>query len=225
MNQPNQPATTEDVVTHFDTVQADASPKVVSPDEGLHSSEQSRLAKWADLLLSVGGILALVLPTVVFIGSLLLLRPTEYLPWVPDELITKVNNLETAVDEMTEKLNVLDAKVSAMATIPKGSDKDTAVAAIRAGLAKEKKRLDKIEAGLMDNPTKALSVTLLRRDFENLGIAYEKDAEKLERDVDRLYDQGKWLIGTTALGMIMLAFTTLLKGFLGKDESKASSVE
>ncbi len=74
-------------------------------------------------------------------------------------------------------------------------------------------RISAIEEGVSSNPEKALSIPLLRKDVTILEKSTANDFSALRREVDRVYDQGKWFIGlmvTMLLTIIGLAVSTLV---------------
>ena len=76
------------------------------------------------------------------------------------------------------------------------------------------KRLDDLDAAIMNNPDKALSVPLLRRDLDTLKIEYQKDIDSSGKQIDRIYDQNKWFIGlmfSMAIGLIGLAISNFIQ--------------
>jgi hypothetical protein len=75
-------------------------------------------------------------------------------------------------------------------------------------------RLNKIERVILSDPTKALDLVLVRRDLDELKTSNADNISAVRRDVDRIYDLSKWIIGlmfTMALGVLSLAAATIFK--------------
>jgi hypothetical protein len=75
------------------------------------------------------------------------------------------------------------------------------------------KRVSVIEKAVIDNPERALQLTLLSREMENLKITYRSDQESIRKEIERIYDFNKWFIGlmfTMALSVVGLAVTNLV---------------
>lgn len=73
--------------------------------------------------------------------------------------------------------------------------------AVNAALENLSTRLGRIEASILDDPSKALEVPLLRRDLDSSKDAAQDALNGIQRDVDRQYDLMKWTMGTLVLGM------------------------
>jgi hypothetical protein len=70
----------------------------------------------------------------------------------------------------------------------------------------------KIESVILENPSKALEVPLLRRDLDNVKEQQQANVVAMRESVDRIYDLNKWLLGAMAVSVVSLAFGNLLKG-------------
>jgi hypothetical protein len=82
--------------------------------------------------------------------------------------------------------------------------------AIQGSLRDARSRLDLLEKAFIPNPEYALSVPLLRKDFENLRAELVRDHEETGKTIDRMYDQNKWFVGlmfSMAVGLIGLAIS------------------
>jgi hypothetical protein len=73
------------------------------------------------------------------------------------------------------------------------------------------KRLDAIEAEqkrlstvITDSPEKAVSLPLMRRDIDDIKGSQTQVAEALRREIDRVFDINKWIIGGLAAGVLSL---------------------
>lgn len=88
-------------------------------------------------------------------------------------------------------------------------------------------RLTALEDALVENPAKALSIPLIRKDIDNLKESEQKDIDTLKGQMATIYDQNKWFIGlmfTLAIGMISLAVGNFIpKKSKDKDEKEVKS--
>jgi len=104
-----------------------------------------------------------------------------------------------------------------------GTNEPVEIAALREKIAEFSKREDAIEAAILENPSKALAVPMLRQEFDTLRANNLKDIDSLNRQIDRVYDQNKWFIGlmfTMAIGIIGLAISNFIKAKEKKEEVK-----
>jgi cell division protein FtsB len=80
-------------------------------------------------------------------------------------------------------------------------------------------RLDLIEAEqkrlgvvITDSPEKAMSIPLMRRDIEEIKGSQTQVVDALKREIDRVYDLNKWIIGGLAAGVLGLLVRDLIRG-------------
>jgi len=88
------------------------------------------------------------------------------------------------------------------------------VAAVRADLTALDKRIQGIETAILDNPSKAITIPLLRQELETVKVDAQKEADSQTKQIDRIYDQNKWFIGlmfTMAIGLIGLAVSNFIQ--------------
>ena len=71
------------------------------------------------------------------------------------------------------------------------------------------RRLDAIEAEqsrlsaiISESPEKAVAIPLLRRDIDDVKDNQTQVADALKREIDRVYDLNKWIIGGLAVGVL-----------------------
>jgi hypothetical protein len=94
------------------------------------------------------------------------------------------------------------------------SEVSVQIAALRAELDGAIKRMETLENALLENPTRALSLPLLRKDLHNLEEDHQRDLDASAKAIDRIYDQNKWFIGlmfTMAVGLIGLAVSNFMQ--------------
>lgn len=75
-------------------------------------------------------------------------------------------------------------------------------------------RIGNLDTAILDSPTKALTVPLLRKDLDSLRDSYQANAVVTKSDIDRIYDLNKWFIGlmlTSTVGIIALAVSNFFK--------------
>ena len=83
-------------------------------------------------------------------------------------------------------------------------------------------RLTLIEKAISENPEKALSIPMLRKDQENMSKSIETGRVAIKVEMDRLYEQQKWMlggIGAVLLTVIGAALSALSKTYLKGQDS------
>lgn len=73
-------------------------------------------------------------------------------------------------------------------------------------------RQKQLEEVILEDPLKALETTMLRHDIENMKKMQKANIEAIKREVDKIYDMNKWLIGGIATSVLALAISNFLKG-------------
>lgn len=73
-----------------------------------------------------------------------------------------------------------------------------------------------MEEAVLDNPGKALRVTLLGREIDDLRSSVEKDMSNLREEVGRVFGLTRWLVGL----MFASVFSLVVKDLLGKKPTK-----
>lgn len=127
---------------------------------------------------------------------------------VPPSLPTQVAALQSEVAALRQELNTLTQ------TIASNPNANPDIIALRADLQSIDGRLSVIEQAVLDNPAKALQLTLLSREMNNLKANYQSDFESMRQEIGRIYDLNKWFIGlmfTMAIGLLSLAVSNFIK--------------
>ena len=96
------------------------------------------------------------------------------------------------------------------------------VAALKAELKSLDRRLTALEQVVLDNPSKAVELTILQHDIENLKATYKADQENLHAEIARVYDQNKWFLGLIAT-MSLAVVSLVIGNFLRKPEKSTPS--
>ena len=127
---------------------------------------------------------------------------------VPPSLPTQVAALQSEVAALRQELNTLTQ------TIASNPNANPDTIALRADLQSIDGRLSVIEQAVLDNPAKALQLTLLSREMDNLKANYQSSLESTRQEIGRIYDLNKWFIGlmfTMAIGLLSLAVSNFIK--------------
>jgi len=85
---------------------------------------------------------------------------------------------------------------------------------IRNELVELKNRLGALEAAIIETPSKALAIPIIRKDLDSLEDSYRVDVSGVRQEVARIYDLNKWFIGlmiTTVIGLLSLAIGNLIQ--------------
>lgn len=80
------------------------------------------------------------------------------------------------------------------------------------------KRLDAIEteqrrlsAIITASPEKAVAIPMMRRDIDDVKTSQTQAGDALRREIDKIYDLNKWIIGGLAVGVLGLLVRDLFR--------------
>jgi len=72
------------------------------------------------------------------------------------------------------------------------------------------RRQSRIEQSIVNSPERALELPILRNDLTNLRDTNNQRMEAMSARIEQVYDLNKWLLGTMAITIIVLAVSTFL---------------
>ena len=176
--------------------------------------ERSRFARLISVAVASLTLFVAIASLIAGLSSGFNLKPFASKPGLDVQLLRDVGELQSELKETQESLAKISNAFNALSTPDTKTDALKQVAAIKENVGKLTGRIDAIDAAIVENPTKALSVPLLRQDLENLKGDYLTDRENATKEIDRIYDQNKWFIGlmfTMALGIIGLAVSNFIQ--------------
>lgn len=166
----------------------------------------------------VTAILGVVIGMIGIVGSTLSARlsqstgPVARLSGPPNEI--QPESIDGQLKEIGAKLNELDYRVTILSAPPEGSREALQIKELSANVAKLQESVSDMQKLIMDNPSKALAVPLMRKDLDGFKENSQAEAASIRKDLDRIYDLNKWLVGlmfTMALGILTLAISNFWK--------------
>jgi hypothetical protein len=84
-------------------------------------------------------------------------------------------------------------------------------------------RLAAIEAAIQESPEKALSIPLIRKDLSQSEKRIEEIHGIMKADIDRLYDQNRWILG--GIGTVLVTVIAGAAGIIFKTSGKNAKKE
>jgi hypothetical protein len=130
---------------------------------------------------------------------------------------TEISTVSADIQRLRAEVNALSRSPDRTAVGPQLARLDTIAADLQ-------RRQQRIEGAIMADPAKALQLPLLHRDIEMLRAAQLQQVEGLRKEVDRLYDVTKWVIGglSAAVLMMVLQFgSSVFRQRSGESERKS----
>lgn len=130
------------------------------------------------------------------------------------------SQLQSAIEDQSRAISLLRTQIDSLRTL-RDALTDTATATGLRDISQYSlrvstldTRLSKIEGVILADPTKSLDLVLIRRDIDELRGNNSDNITAVRRDVDRIYDLSKWIIGlmfTMSIGVLSLAAATIFK--------------
>jgi hypothetical protein len=107
--------------------------------------------------------------------------------------------------QLQGEVTALQKAQAAIAQLPTKDRATVQIAALAGRLEAIERRQSQVEQVILNNPEKALSMPLMRRDIENLRDNNTQSLSAIKQSVDQIYDLTKWLLGALAVGVFSLA--------------------
>ena len=135
--------------------------------------------------------------------------------------IAQVDELRAYIAQAQERL---DAALRAAGT-PVNSDASQVleISVLKASVKSVDERLSVLERSISENPEKALSIPMLRKDQENMVKAIDGNKLEVSAELTRIYDQQKWILG--GVGTVLFALVTALFSALFKMVFKSKVID
>ena len=119
--------------------------------------------------------------------------------------------LHIRVLEHERTINNIKAKLDVLTKLDTTTDVGAQTTLIRSDLAALDARIQILEDGLLENPEKALSIPLMRKDIQKIEHSHQENSKAMTQNINRVYDQNKWLIGLMFTGLISLAVSSFIQ--------------
>jgi hypothetical protein len=139
---------------------------------------------------------------------------SPHLSAIETQLSVDIDKLKNSVANQQRAIEDISSRLQAITSATGQSPTDIQIASVRAELATTAKRVDGLDAAILDSPTKALSIPLLRQELQGVKTNYQRDIESYNKQIDRIYHQNKWFIGlmfSMAIGLIGLAISNFIQ--------------
>lgn len=134
-----------------------------------------------------------------------------------NKIVQRFQREQDAYDKLgklEKEVNQLSSKMESLSSISVDQKVSSSIKELKEKYGKDEKRISKIEEVVLADPAKALNLVLLKNDIETMKKTIELQREFSKQDVDRIYTQNQWLMGTLialALSIIGLVVPNFLK--------------
>jgi len=112
-----------------------------------------------------------------------------------EDLFQKIIILDQTLKNKDERIKQLEDSISLYNHSNKTTKVHSDFESIKAELHNLKQDLKKVDEIVIENPEKALSLPLLRRDIQSLKDEVGKNSLNQKEEIARVYDMNKWIIG------------------------------
>lgn len=135
-----------------------------------------------------------------------------------------IQALETRVNELTSRLEEVEAAVASAPPVPPNTVLSAELGAVRVEVDSLNDRLSGIEAVILQDPEGALEVARLRMELGTLEERQATTTDALEADVARMYDFNKWfiLLMLTMAGTLVAVAVSMYSALRGERRGPAA---
>jgi hypothetical protein len=165
--------------------------------------------EWLQIL---GAIIALVAGLVASVGSFYSSRSTVTSVSVNDDFRRLIAVQDEKIQTVISQIRELQRHIASISNIPTEDALYLELRKLNVSFSDLNSREAKIESVILENPSRALEMPLLRRDLDNVRESQQASLVSVKESVDRIYDLNKWLLGAMAVSIVTLAAGNLLKG-------------
>ncbi|HEY0076824.1 MAG TPA: hypothetical protein VGB77_22260 [Abditibacteriaceae bacterium] len=133
--------------------------------------------------------------------------------------IVQVRQLERDLEKIKQDLKQIKGNIAYLTQVSKKDKTQLPLQATNRSITQLQSKISRLEQVIMNSPTKAIELPLMRKDLDSLKEKSEADLVVVRQEVDRVYDQNKWFVGlifTMALAVLSL----VVGNFLKKDQEK-----
>jgi hypothetical protein len=98
-------------------------------------------------------------------------------------------------DRLVQRVADLESKLGSLIHVPQDAQLSAQLTGLQDKVAILEKNYSVIETAVEDNPERAMSIPLIRKDLDNLRNDLQSGQVAAQQEIDRVYDQSKWVIG------------------------------
>ena len=182
---------------------------------GVEKKKMEKLQKLTSLAAGMVSSIALVLTITIATG--LFFGKSNTLS--REELTSKIievdrSNRQQLSDIASIKSDLAQMKkgLQSVSSLPKGSEWKAEISKLSHQVSNISERMTALESALTVDPSKALSVPILRKDLDSAEKNLRSELTQTRSEINRIYDQNKWFIGlmfTIALSVLGMAVSSM----------------
>lgn len=174
----------------------------------------ARRARFSTILVSVS-LVAIIMAAGV-LGYIITKteREVTVTKFLLSDLIELREEMDSKLLSVQKLVSRIQANIDTITSLPQEAKEYLDLEKIRAEIQEQKQTLDTLNSIIIENPEKALSIPLLRKDIEMLRKDMEEINLSVIKQIDRVYDFSKWFIWVIIaiiIGIGGIAVSTLLK--------------
>lgn len=167
--------------------------KILKEREAKRRAEQLRSAVFALVVGLIGLVVSLFQITNIF-GS----KAKR-----PDTVTVEVSGFRSQLETLDARVTRVDDLVKALTKPDPATSLSVEQQKLNSQINALDERLKKIESVILESPERALSIPMLKKDIEASAKRAEEYRTASRADIDRLYEQQKWILG--GIGGVLIA--------------------
>jgi hypothetical protein len=133
------------------------------------------------------------------------------------EAFKQILELEKSYSQLSTKLNSLI--IINNDSLKQNNFKNIELAQLKSQMAELNASVKNLEKVILDNPEKAISIPLLKKQLENQKDQNEKEFRYTKDEIARVYDMNKWIIGLV-FGMLVSIIILNISNLLSKNKKE-----
>lgn len=132
----------------------------------------------------------------------------------PKEDSDRFAEISLKIDSLTEDTKLLKIQIRELLASSDGTNSSPNISALKVILDSHEDRLRLIDTAILENPSKALSVPMLRMDLEALKKNNELERLSTTKEIERIYTLATWFVGLILTAIISPAIPAVFAYFL-----------
>lgn len=121
----------------------------------------------------------------------------------PDTVTVEVSGFRSQLETLDARVTRVDDLVKALTKPDPATSLSVEQQKLNSQINALDERLKKIESVILESPERALSIPMLKKDIEASAKRAEEYRTASRADIDRLYEQQKWILG--GIGGVLIA--------------------
>jgi hypothetical protein len=159
------------------------------------------------LLIGITGAVGLI---ALVIGYYSTINPISGMLVFPESQTAQLRDLKTQVNDLTSRLNGLDASIASMSQHPSEANTELQLSNLTTEISDLSNKVSVLDQTILEDPNKAIALPLLQKDLEASQTIYDAKLTALQQSVNQINTYVTGFLVVIGLGFLGLAGTFFL---------------